>query len=221
MGLDGSGKSTSVDHAYNQLKKRGIRVQVVRAAYVVRLMSGLVKFGKKLLMKQHSDPFSGDYRHYLESMRSRSDKGAAYRIFSMMTTLEFRLQIAWYIRLRRALGYTLLVDRYIYDNVVTYAANLGLGRDYMQKALDTKWKNAPRPDCIVYIKTPIEQCLARKDDIPDPLYLQIREPLYDEIAGMCGVVTISGGQEKRHMLDQVMRCIDGCLDGQQMTETEE
>lgn len=33
MGLDGSGKSTSIDYAYEQLKKRGYKVEIVRAAY--------------------------------------------------------------------------------------------------------------------------------------------------------------------------------------------
>ena len=32
MGLDGSGKSTSIDYAYEQLKKRGYKVEIVRAA---------------------------------------------------------------------------------------------------------------------------------------------------------------------------------------------
>ena len=31
MGLDGSGKSTSIDYAYEQLKKRGYKVEIVRA----------------------------------------------------------------------------------------------------------------------------------------------------------------------------------------------
>lgn len=37
MGLDGSGKSTSVDYAYEQLKKRGYKVEIVRAAYALCL----------------------------------------------------------------------------------------------------------------------------------------------------------------------------------------
>ena len=62
MGLDGSGKSTSIDYAYKQLKKRGYKVEIVRAAYVIVFLRGVIKLGKKLLMKKDSDPFSGTTR---------------------------------------------------------------------------------------------------------------------------------------------------------------
>ena len=55
--------------------------------------------------------------------------------------------------MKRFFGTTLLVDRYIYDNIVTYAANLDLGEEYMEETMNGKWKHAPRPDKIIYIKT--------------------------------------------------------------------
>lgn len=208
MGLDGSGKSTSIDYAYAQLKERGYKVEIVRAAYVIVFLRGIVHLGKKLLMKKDSDPFSGDYKAYLDSLRKNANKGGAYRIFSFLTTIEFQLQIFFKIRLKRLFGTTLLVDRYIYDNVVTYAANLDLGEDYMRKTMDGKWKHAPRPDKIIYIKTPVEICCSRKDDIPDPLYLKIREPRYETVAEMYNAAVIAGDQEKQPMLDEVMAVID-------------
>ena len=69
IGLDGSGKSTSVDFAFDTLKSRGVKVKKVRAAYVIKFMSFFIKLGKKLIMKKNSDPFSGDYKTYLENMR--------------------------------------------------------------------------------------------------------------------------------------------------------
>lgn len=42
MGLDGSGKSTSIDYAYEQLKKRGYKVEIVRAAYVIVFLLSLI-----------------------------------------------------------------------------------------------------------------------------------------------------------------------------------
>ena len=208
MGLDGSGKSTSIDYAYEQLKKRGYKVEIVRAAYVIVFLRGVIKLGKKILMKKDSDPFSGDYKAYLESLRKNANKGGAYKIFSFLTTIEFKLQIFFKIRLKRFFGATLLVDRYIYDNVVTYAANLDLGEDYMRKTMDGKWNHAPRPDKIIYIKTPVEVCCSRKDDIPDSLYLEIREPRYEVIAKMYNAAVIAGDQEKQTMLDEVMAVID-------------
>lgn len=211
MGLDGSGKSTCIDYAYEQLKNQGVKAEIVRAAYVVTVMSGIIKLGKKLLMKKDSDPFGGDYKAYLENMRKHTDKGFAYKVFSFFTTIEFKAQIFFRIVLKHAFGKTLLVDRYIYDNVVTYAANLGLGMDYMENTLNGKWKHAPRPDMIIYVKTPVDICFSRKDDTPDPLYLEIREPLYDSIAEKYHAVTISGAQDKQKMLDEVMESINACM----------
>lgn len=211
MGLDGSGKSTSIDYAYAQLKKRGYNVEIVRAAYVIVFMRAVIKLGKKLLMKKESDPFSGDYKTYLESMRAQAQRGGVYKIFSFCTTLEFKLQIFFNIRVKQLMGKTLLVDRYIYDNVVTYAANLGLGEDYMRKAMEGKWKHAPRPSKIIYIETPVDVCCSRKDDIPDPLYLEIRKPLYEKTAQMYGATIIAGDQDKQTMLNEVMAAVDECL----------
>ncbi len=212
MGLDGSGKSTSIDYAYEQLKKRGIKVKIVRAAYVIKILSLPIKLGKKILMKKNSDPYGGDYKSYLESMRKRTqNQGFVYRLFSFFTTIEFKLQIFWYIRLKHFFGTTLLVDRYIYDNAVTYAANLGLGEEYMQKTIEGKWRNAPKPDLIVYIRTSVDVCCSRKDDIPDPLYLEIRRPLYDAVSEMYPSVVISGEQDKLKMLNQVMNAIEPLL----------
>lgn len=211
MGLDGSGKSTSIEYAYEQLKKRGYRVEIVRAAYVIKYMSIPIKLGKKILMKKKSNPFSGDYREYLESMRKQAQKGGVYKIFSFFTTLEFKMQIFFKIRVNCMLGKILLVDRYIYDNVVTYAANLDLDEKYMETTMNGKWKNAPRPERIIYIKTPVEICCSRKNDIPDPLYLEIRQPRYDKIAEMYNATVIKGDQQKQQMLDEVMRVIDEVL----------
>lgn len=208
IGLDGSGKSTSVDFAYDTLKSRGVKVKKVRAAYVVKVMSFFIKLGKKLVMKKDSNPFGGDYKSYLENMRKQSEKKGVYKIFAFLTAIEFWCQIFFCITLNKWLGYTLLVDRYIYDNAVTYAANLGKGSDFLRSTIEKKWKRAPKPDLIVYIKTPIETCLSRKDDIPDPLYLEIREPLYDEIAQMYNAVVISGDSDKNEMLNKVITSID-------------
>lgn len=208
IGLDGSGKSTSVDYAYDTLKSRGVRVKKVRAAYVIKVMSFFIKLGKKLVLKKDSNPYGGDYKSYLESMRKQSEKKGIYKIFTMLTTLEFKCQIFFSITLNKLFGYTLLVDRYIYDNAVTYAANLGKDTDFLKETIEKKWKNAPKPDLIVYIKTPVETCLSRKDDIPDPLYLEIRQPLYDEIASLYNATIISGNSGKNEMLAKVMDAID-------------
>ncbi len=208
IGLDGSGKSTSVDYAYDTLKARGIKVKKVRAAYVIKVMSFFIKMGKKLVMKKDSDPFTTDYKTYLNNMRKQSQKKGVYRIFTFMTTVEFWCQIFFSITLNKLFGYTLLVDRYIYDNAVTYAANLGKDEEFLHFTIDKKWKHAPKPDLIVYIKTPVEVCLSRKDDIPDPLYLTIREPLYDEIAQMYGAKIISGEDDLDVMLSEVIGAID-------------
>lgn len=211
MGLDGSGKSTSIDYVYGKLKSRGVKVEIVRAAYVVTVLAFAVKLGKKILMKKDSNPYSGNYKAYLESMRKKANRGIAYKVFSFLTTCEFKAQIFFKIRLKHLFGKTLLVDRYIYDNAVTYAANLGLGEEYMRRTISGKWKRAPKPDLIIYIKTPAEVCCSRKDDIPDPLYLEIREPLYDLISTMYPTVTISGLQDKQAMLDEVLAAVSALM----------
>lgn len=211
MGLDGSGKSTSIEHVYQHLKSSGYRVEIVRAAYVIKYMRFVLRLGKKILMKKDSDPFSGDYKSYLQKMRKQSRKKGVYSIFSALTTVEFKLQIFFLITLKRFLGITLLVDRYVYDNVVTYAANLGLGEEYIKNTMNSKWKRAPKPDKLIYIKTPVDICCSRKDDIPDPLYLEIREPLYNIVADLYGATIVSGEQSMECMTHVVINAVEECL----------
>ena len=211
MGLDGSGKTSCIEHACAQLRQRGIRAEVVRAAYVIRWLRSPVRLAKKLLMRKDSDPFTGNYVAYLKSLRLHAGRSGVYKIFSLLTAVEFHLQILFNIRLKRLTGRVLLVDRYIYDNAVTHAANLGRDAEYMRKILRSRWRHAPQPDKIIYVKTPVETCLSRKDDIPDPLYLQLREPLYEKMAEICGAAVVSGAQDLKSMLRQTMDEIDDVL----------
>jgi thymidylate kinase len=216
IGLDGSGKSTSIEYAAGALQKQGLKTDIVRAAYVLRVVALLVKTGKRLLLKKNSNPYK-DYKAYLEHMRRQAQKGLVYRVFSFLTTCEFRVQIFFNIRVRRWLGRILLVDRYIYDNAVTYAVNLGLGEEYIHQVLSRKWKRAPKPDLIIYIKTPVDVCCSRKSDIPDPLYLEMRAPLYDLIAASYNVRTISGSQPLESMLEEIMSEIQQLLNNRGIT----
>jgi thymidylate kinase len=208
IGLDGSGKSTSIEAAFHWCTDHGIKVKVVRAAYVVERLNWLIKLGKKLTMKKHSDPYkAGDYKTYLEQLRKTSPHGFKYRVFSFLTTLEFRSQIRKRITRNLKHGYCLLIDRYIYDNAVTYCANLGLGESFMHEIIDKKWKKAPRPDAIIFIDAPVKTCLSRKNDIPDPLYLEIREPLYKLVAKHYSAITINGSQPRAKMVEQVINTV--------------
>ena len=85
---------------------------------------------------------------------------------------------------------------------------MGLGEEYMKKTIEKKWKRAPKPALVIYIRTPIEVCLSRKDDIPDPLYLEVRQPLYDKIAEMYGATIISGDDGLERMQQEIMSAID-------------
>lgn len=193
IGLDGSGKSTAISFALKWCEEHNINAEIVRAAYVIEKSKWLVSIGKKATMHKHSDPYKkGDYANYLEQMRKTNRKSLKYRIFSCITTHEFKQQIRERIIKKQKQGINLLIDRYIYDNAVTYAANLGLGQEYIVDTLTKKWKKAPIPDCLVYVKTPINVCLSRKDDIPDPLYLEIREPLYDLVANLYNARCVDG-----------------------------
>jgi thymidylate kinase len=211
MGLDGSGKTTSVLHSCQRLKSMGYRVQVVRSAYVVKYLAPLIRLGKKLVLRQDSDPYGGDYLSYLKKMQQQGEHGLAYRVFSTMTSVEFGLQILWHICIKRLLGTLLLADRYIYDNVVTHSANLGLDGEAMKHMMNKKWRYAPKADLLIYIRTPVAICCTRKHDIPDPLYLEIREPLYDQIAAMYPSTMIPGDQEMSKMLQMVDDAIDDLL----------
>lgn len=211
MGLDGSGKSTSIEISREHLEKAGEPVEVVRAAYVVEYMRPFLEFGKRILLKKDSDPFGGDYKAYLEKMRAATKKGPTYSLYQACTNIEFKAQIRNRVVRKNRKGINLLVDRYIYDNVVTYAANTDKGLDFMLERLNGVWKDAPKPDLIIYIKTPVEVCMSRKDDIPDPLYLEVRESRYDALAEELGATVISGSQPYDDMAKEVISAVDAAV----------
>ena len=77
--------------------------------------------------------------------------------------------------------------------------------------MEHKWKHAPKPDMLIYIKTPVDICCSRKNDIPDPLYLEIREPLYDKVADLYSATIISGNQNMENMTREVVEAVEDCV----------
>lgn len=208
IGLDGSGKSTCIEFANKWCLDRGINIKIVRAAYVIEKSNFLIKVGKKIVLRKHSNPFKkDDYSNYLNKMRSTNTKSLRYRIFSAITTHEFKHQIRNRITKNLKKGTNLLIDRYIFDNAVTYAANLGLNEDFIVETISKKWKKAPFPTKIIYIKTPVNVCMARKNDIPDELYLKVREPLYDFVAKKYNAKVISGEQNIDNMYNDIEKVL--------------
>ena len=207
VGLDGSGKSTCVDFASNWLKENGIKHKRVRAAYVLKYIAPLIKLAKLIILNKRSS-FDGNYKEYLQVMREKSGNKLTYLVYKRIVKLEYDLQIFFNIILPSILGYSLVIDRYIFDNAVTMAANTNRGINDINNTLHTMWKKAPKTDCTIYIETPVDVCMSRKNDIPDRLYLDIRKPLYDRLAAERGFIVISGEQPKDAMFKEISAVLE-------------
>jgi thymidylate kinase len=202
IGLDGSGKSTCVDFACRWLQDNHVKHKKVRAAYVLTVLAPLVSLAKKIKIKKKS-AFDGDYKDYLNKLRIASNTGSTFKFYQSIVKLEFWWQIFFNITWPGWFGYALIIDRYIFDNAVTMTANTGKDFAEVDKILKTMWKRAPRPDVTIYVQTPIDVCMSRKNDIPDRLYLEVRKPLYDTLAKQYGFITISGEQPIKDMLLEI------------------
>lgn len=187
FGPDGAGKSTQVRLLIGYLKSHKFRTHVAWMRGRHSLAFILANFFTKL----------GYYRAV------KSPSGAVYRVFdpNLMPKLrrlwgfiEFASVLPWIIQrvyLPRALGYTVVAERYVVDTVVYLG--YWLGRDFLRGFLaKVLLVFIPRGSMLIHMDAETKVLLERRpNDIVTQDYIVFQRRVYRMFAEMLEAVTIS------------------------------
>ena len=190
IGTDGSGKSSASEMLAGNFKNEKRRFKCTWGAYDLWLLRPLVKCAKKMLMKQSSP--DENYRKYRKDMAKASGKVVFLKVYRSLIFCEYFFEIFVKVKLPMIMGYDVICDRYVFDTMVNISSNSGLNMTEFHSTLKRWLMFFPKPDLVVYVATPPEVSLQRKDDIPHVDYLKQRIPYYEEIASRYSIIKVDG-----------------------------
>ena len=179
IGLDGAGKTTLAKKAYDICKANKIKPKYVWGAYDLFLMRPIVKFAKRVLLRQ-SDGYT-NYKSYQESIKEVSQSSMISKGYQILILLEYMIEIMFKMTLPRMLGKNIIADRYVYDTVTNICSNLNSSFNTHRKMIEVLLRICPKPDILIYVDVHEEVSMQRKNDIPSIIYLQKRKKYYQNI----------------------------------------
>ncbi|MGO4660908.1 glycosyltransferase [Terrabacter sp. 2TAF16] len=101
------------------------------------------------------------------------------------------MQLGWKLFRSRS-DELIIADRYMYDVAVNIGLTLDWSPDEVVAFAASKLAHIPIPVARVFVRVTPETSLARKDDIPDRSYLDLRLRYYDAIASAFGFTIVDG-----------------------------
>lgn len=181
-GVDGSGKSTQIEHARALLEASGRSVRVLAfwddVVVLCRYREGFVHkmYGSERGIGAPGKPVE------------RRDKNVRRWYLTLARHgLYFldALHLCWVVRRARATADVLILDRYVYDELANLPLNSALTRAYVRLV------NAivPRPDVALVLDADPEAARARKPEYPVEFMHKCRAA-YLALARMLGSITV-------------------------------
>lgn len=203
-GMDGAGKTTLARDLVQLLRQRGIPASYVYGRTVPVISRFLMALGRATFLRG-SDHWK-QYESYAFKKRKTMRNPILARIYSSAILIDFYLQI-WAKLVPHVLaGEAVILDRYVYDTVISdLAVHLSYSDQRLQRTLKAGMRLLPRPQQVFLIDLPEEVAFSRKDDIPHISYLRERRRRYLQLKDLEGVYLLDGQDAPDRLLVEVER----------------
>ncbi len=181
-GLDGSGKSTQIEHARAVLAEMGVCVRVLAfwddVVVLARYREGFVHkvFRSERGVGAPDKPVA---------RRDKNVRGWHVTFARHFMYLADALHLWWVLRRARRKGQAVILDRYIYDEL----ANLPLASRLTRAFIRLMLAIAPRPDVAYLLDADPETARARKPEYPVEFMRDCRRA-YLHLATLAGMSVI-------------------------------
>lgn len=185
-GMDGTGKSTHASRLFEELRGSGIPAVYRRIRFPHMLSAPLLLYAR--LRKRSYVVRSGEYKvgvHDFESSR------ILRLAFPLTLFLDLLLAILLLVRVPRALGKTVICDRFVLDTLVDLIASFG-----WRPQTETKWVDrfrmlVPRGSLTFFLTARPEVLIERRPELAIDPKLGERYASYARLAQREGVASIS------------------------------
>ena len=220
VGTDGSGKTTVADAVAHQLNERGIAsARVWLGAESLILRPARMMLGRILRQKMRSgsqrdgngtDPIA--HSTYSAEVARKQSLAArhplAVRAYVRLAMADYRIQTWFKLRKHRHLD-VVVADRYLFDVAVNIGLAVGWSPERVVRFVHSELSLYPIPMVRVFLQADPEVSLARKSDIPDSEYLELRLVYYNALACSFGFSKRDGclpvARNAEWLADEVVR----------------
>ena len=180
-GVDGSGKTSQARNLVKDLAKSGFKAKYVYGRWRSYLPRPATFIGRLLFFRK-ANMFQ-DYQRFSSTKRKLMKNRFLFQSYKLVFFLDYFFQSLFKIKIPLMLGKNIVVDRYIYDTLITdFASYLAYRPEKIYKILERYFRFLPKPDMVFLLDLPPEIAYRRKGDIPSLDYLVERRSFYLEIA---------------------------------------
>lgn len=207
-GTDGSGKTTLAAEVAEEFRRRGYHAQHIWLGAESVLMAPIRALLRRLRRDGSGKEDPNDYTKELERKRSVVARASILeRGYVFLVLLDYRIQFLWKMWGARKADFV-VADRFLFDVLVNIGVTLGWTDERIAMECRRRLINYGPPLLSKYVNVPIEVAMARKDDIPDRSYIEVRRSPYDALARELAFDMMSGevppGESARLVVDEAL-----------------
>lgn len=201
-GIDGSGKTTIAQRVTEYLKGKDLPAVYVYGRLKLVIAKPFMSIGNKMFLSNHSIT-----KNYVEYSERKKHLFSAHKylkkIYMNILVFDYLLQLKKKICFPLLRGKAIVVDRYIYDTVITdLAVDMNFGKEEALTILNKCFFIIPQPDITFLIDVDEDIAYSRKNDVPDKGYLKDRRAFYLKLANHYDIRIIDGNNTP----DEVFAC---------------
>jgi dTMP kinase len=206
-GVDGAGKTTLAHELVSSLRTEG-KNSIYLYGRIYPLISRLfMALGRAVWLHDQDQ-----WRNY-EGYSIKKNKTMRNRLLKWMYTtailVDFYPQIWLKLILNYSNGCIIVLDRYIYDTVISdLSAHLNYSIWDTEKAIRLGLRILPTPDVTFLVDLPAKIAYGRKNDVSHIDYLKERQRWYQQIVSRPEVQKINGAYPIEEIVEQMMACIN-------------
>lgn len=205
-GIDGAGKTTLAHELVSSLKTKG-KPSIYLYGRIYPIVSRiLMVLGRSIWLNGQNQ--WRNYESYSikknEIMRNHLLKW----IYTIAILVDFYPQIWLKLILHYSKGRIIVLDRYIYDTVISdLSAHLNYSMRETDRAIHFGLLILPTPDVTFLVDLPEEVACGRKNDVPHIDYLKDRRRSYHQILSRPEVQKVNGGSPIEEIIEEMLECM--------------
>jgi len=202
-GIDGSGKTTLAKNLTLTLRKNNINAKYVYNTYRPLLLLPAISLARITLLRGKHMYNNPEGKRAQKIIRNR----AVSNLYMYLVIFDYCFQTFFKVKIPLMFGKILICDRYVYDLVINFVAELDLSVKEMKKLLAKLFYVLPKPDMVFLVDVNEEVAYKRKSDIPSKEFLAIRRSIYLSIANQYEMEVLDGTK----MLEKLQKDLKGAI----------